>query len=312
MSQFHPELRRAAALIPPISFGPTLARLAVAAQHWSGTPRPPLVEGVSIRDELITASDGVSIRVRTYVPTADPRTRPAMLWIHGGGMILGTPEQDQVQNIELCRKLGLVIAAVDYRVSPACTYPIPLEDCYAALAWLHSQAGQLNLSPGRIAVGGASAGGGLAAGLAQLAHDRQEYAVAFQLLIYPMLDDRTTLRTDIDEKKLRLWTTKSNRFGWSSYLGGNPGRDDIPEYAAPARRRDLSRLPPAWIGVGTCDLFHDEDVDYAQRLKAAGVSCTLEVVEGAFHGFDVVGPKTDVVRRFRQCYTNQLLSALSG
>jgi acetyl esterase/lipase len=135
-------------------------------------------------------------------------------------------------------------------------------------------------------VAGASAGGGLAAGLTLLSRDRKEIPVAFQLLVYPMLDDRTVART-IDGRNHRLWTAGSNRFGWTSYLGREPGRVDVPAYAAPARAESLAGLPPTWIGVGTFDLFHDEDVAYAKRLEAAGVAVELEVVSGVFHGFDV-------------------------
>ncbi|HUD28156.1 MAG TPA: alpha/beta hydrolase fold domain-containing protein, partial [Novosphingobium sp.] len=145
-------------------------------------------------------------------------------------------------------------------------------------------------------------GAGLAAGLVLFAHDRGEIPVALQLLVYPMLDDRTALRSDVDQSNLRLWNSRSNLLGWTSYLGRAPGGDDVPDYAAPARRGDLHGLPPAWIGVGTCDLFHDEDVAYARRLREAGVPCTLVVVDGAFHGFDLVGQKARVVRDFRESY----------
>ena len=235
-----------------------------------------------------------------------------MLWMHGGGFVIGTPEQDEAHSIELCRSLGLVIVAVDYRLAMEHPYPAPLEDCYAALRWLHANASDLNVANDRIAVGGNSAGAGLAAGLALLAHDRNEFGIAFQLLIYPMLDDRTTLRTDVEERDLRLWTTKSNLFGWRSYLGREPGGHEIPDYAAPARRKDLRGLPRSWIGVGTCDLFHDEDIDYARRLNDAGVPCTLEIVDGAFHGFEIAGLEKEVVRNFRRSYFRTLRSWLGG
>ena len=310
MSRFHPELRRAAFWLPRLSFGPTLTRLANGLQRWRGTSPPPEIEGVTIRDEIISGGDGQPLRVRLYLPEAAAQPRAAMLWMHGGGMIIGVPEQDELQNLELSRDFGLVIAAVDYRLSPQHPFPAPLEDCYAALAWLQSQAAALNISPDRIAVGGASAGAGLAAGLALLAQDRREVALAFQLLIYPMLDDRTALRTDIDERRLRLWTTKGNRFGWRSYLAREPGGGDVSAYAAPARRQDLSGSPPAWIGVGTCDLFHDEDVSYARRLAEAGAPCTLKVVDGAFHGFDLVCQGVAVARDFRQSYYAALCEGL--
>jgi acetyl esterase/lipase len=310
MSHFHPELRRAAFWIPRLSFGPRLTRLANRLQRAGKPPRPPEIDGVTIRDEIVAGGNGQPMRVRLYLPNGAVGSRAAMLWMHGGGMIIGVPEQDEAQNVELCRDYGLVVAAVAYRLSPQHPYPAPLEDCYAALRWLHSHANALQISTDRLAVGGNSAGAGLAAGLALLAHDRAEFSVAFQLLIYPMLDDRTAVRTDVDERRLRLWTTKSNRFGWRSYLGREPGGEGVPVYAAPARRDDLSGLPPAWIGVGTCDLFHDEDVSYARRLSAAGVPCTLKVVEGAFHGFEIAGRGAAIVRDFRCSYVTALSDGL--
>jgi len=141
---------------------------------------------------------------------------------------------------------------------------------------------------------------------------RDEVRPAFQLLVYPMLDDRTVLRTDIDPKKLRMWSPGSNRFGWASYLGGQPGSADVSPYAAPARRDDLSGLPPAWIGVGTLDLFHDEDLVYARRLESAGVPCEVHIVEGAFHGFDAVFRKAGVTRAFWEEQARALRAALLG
>jgi acetyl esterase/lipase len=158
----------------------------------------------------------------------------------------------------------------------------------------------------RIAVGGASAGGGLAAALAQLAHDQREVGPVFQLLLYPMLDDRTALRPDLDDGSNVTWNQESNRYGWESYLGRKCGEQDLPEYAVPARRRDLSGLPPAWIGVGTVDLFHDEAVAYAQRLRECGVKCELQIVPGAFHGFDVFDPQPQVVQDFRRSQISAL------
>jgi acetyl esterase/lipase len=145
----------------------------------------------------------------------------------------------------------------------------------------------------RLAIGGASAGGGLAAALALLTRDRGEISLTAQLLVYPMLDDRTVYRKGLDKPGLRLWNQSSNKFGWSAYLG-NADRS----VAVPARREDLSGLPPAWLGVGTFDLFHDEDLAYAERLKAAGVPCEVEVVPGAFHGFDGIVPKARVSQSF--------------
>ena len=229
-----------------------------------------------------------------------------MLWIHGGGYVMGTAAQDDA----LCRSyadaLGIVVASVDYRLAPEVQFPVPLHDCYEGLTWL---ADRPDVDATRIAVGGASAGGGLAASLALLARDRGEVPLAFQLLTYPMLDDRTACLKGIDERNFRLWNNKSNQFGWQSYTGTSPGSPGITALASPARSEDLSGLPPAWIGVGTLDLFHDEDVTYAGRLKESGVDCDLEVVPGAFHGFDLVG-KSGVTRKFRAAQMAALNNAL--
>ncbi len=164
-------------------------------------------------------------------------------------------------------------------------------------------------TPRGVAVGGASAGGGLAAATALLARQRGDVALAFQLLTYPMLDDRTPGRTGIDERHFRLWNNRSNRFGWQSYTGLAPGSPGVTALASPARSDDLSGLPPAWIGVGTLDLFYDEDLAYAERLRQAGVDCAVVEVPGAFHGFDMVA-KAPVVQAFRAAQVAALAGAL--
>jgi acetyl esterase/lipase len=247
-------------------------------------------------------------RLRIYRPDALTAPAAGLVWLHGGGMVIGSARQDDGFVGALARDLGIVVASVDYRLAPAHPYPAPLDDCYTGLQWLHEQP---DVDATRIAVGGASAGGGLAASLAQVAHDRGEFAVAFQLLIYPMLDDRTATRPGVDGRRHRLWTQKSNHFGWRSYLGQEPGSDSVTAPAAPARRVNLEGLPPAWIGVGTNDLFHDEDVKYADRLRSAGVPCTLETVDGAFHGFDLIAPKTGVAKAFHASWSAALSGALT-
>lgn len=235
------------------------------------------------------------------VPTA------ALLWIHGGGYLLGTPAQDDALCKLLCERLGIVVGAVSYRLAPRHPFPAALDDCFAGLRWL---AQQPYVDAERLAVGGASAGGGLAAAVAQRARDEQ-LSLRLQLLVYPMLDDRTCLRTDIAERDFRLWNNKANRYGWRSYTGQEPGSAGLSAPAVPARCQDLAGLAPAWIGVGTCDLFHDEDVEYAERLRAAGVPCDLHVVEGAFHGFDAIAAKAPVVREFNRAKVEALAAALA-
>jgi acetyl esterase/lipase len=248
-----------------------------------------------------------SVTVRVHQPHSIEQPVPALLWIHGGGFVIGSAAQDDALCRRFSEELGIIVAAVDYRLAPEHPFPVPLNDCHDALVWL---ARQVHIDGSRLAIGGASAGGGLAAGLALLAAERGEVAPAFQLLAYPMLDDRTGTRTDLDESSYRLWNNKSNRFGWQSYAGYPSGSDQISDLAAPSRRSTLSGLPPAWIGVGTLDLFHDEDVAYADRLRAAGVDCTLEVVPGAFHGFDSIRPKARVSEAFRTSQIQALAAAL--
>jgi acetyl esterase/lipase len=236
--------------------------------------------------EVITLGSGAGVRLFRPVGVAEPM--PALLWIHGGGYVIGTAQQDD----RLCRgfstRLGITVASVEYRLAPEHPYPAPLEDCYTALTWL---AALPAVDGERIAIAGASAGGGLAAALAFLARDRGEVTPVLQVLAYPMLDDRSSLTAQ--NPNYRLWDTRSNQFGWTAYLG-----DADPLAAVPSRRDDLSGLAPAWIGVGTNDLFHDEDLAYAERLSNSGVPCRVEVIPGAFHGFDVMASKAQVSQRF--------------
>ncbi|MCB2214248.1 alpha/beta hydrolase [bacterium] len=255
-----------------------------------------------VRIETITIpgpADAPQLRLRLYQPETTERPTPALLWLHGGGYVMGRPKMDDPRCLGYARELGITVASVDYRLAPRHPFPAALDDAYAALQWLAARADALDLDPERIAVGGASAGGGLAAALAQLARDRSEVRPAFQFLIFPMLDDRTVGRADLRDRRFVLWNQRSNRFAWEAYLGGTAGGPETPEYAAPARRADLSGLPPAWIGVGTEDLFYAEGSAYAQRLRDRGVDCTFEAVQGAYHGFDVYGGNIPIVRDFR-------------
>jgi acetyl esterase/lipase len=246
-----------------------------------------------------------SVPVRLHHPADGAARSPAILWIHGGGFIGGSPGQDDGLCRRMAEELGAVVAAVDYRLAPEHPFPAPLEDCHDVLVWLASRD---DVDPARIAIAGASAGGGLAAQLALLVRERGGVRPTLQALAYPMLDDRTVTRTDVDERHFRLWNNRANRAGWSAYLAGEPGAPDVSAMAAPARHEDLTGLPPAWIGVGSLDLFHDEDMAYADRLREAGVPCEVMVVEGVFHGFDAVRPSAAASRRFREA----MIAALAG
>lgn len=298
-SPYHPELALVR-FLPSMPTGPRMVRLMRKA-----TPRG-MDPGPDVTVQEIVISPTVSIRL--FRPAASSGPVPVMLWMHGGGHLFGTPEQDDRSSIAFVRELRIAVAAARYRLGSDGPAPASVEDCYSALEALAARGAEWGIDRTRLAIGGASAGGGVAAGLALYALDRSGVQPAFQLLVYPMLDDRTVLRSAADAKYHRGWNTKNNRHGWTTYTGGEPGRPGVSAYAAPARREDLTGLPPTWIGVGSIDLFHDEDVEYARRLNAAGVPCGLHVVPGATHGFDQMFAKTEVVKDFRQQQVNALRS----
>lgn len=255
----------------------------------------PIAAGVRTRDETARVEGREPVGVRLYEPANRQAPTGVLYWIHGGGFILGMHSSGNPFCSRVADELGVLVVSVDYRVAPEYPFPTPLEDCYTGLRWVHDNADELGVAPDRIAIGGDSAGGGLSACLAQLALDRGEVAIALQLLVYPMLDDRTCLRTDLGNLGRVGWDPASNRFGWTSYLGHPPREGLTQEYAVAARRDDLSGLPPAWIGVGSIDLFHDEDLEYARRLREAGVEVEVQVVEGMPHGADGFGTAPSIV-----------------
>lgn len=291
-SPFHPDLRRIARLAPRSLVGPRSLRLLrrlTGLQTW-GSPA-----GV----EVLALGPGASVRVQRPDSVTGPTA--ALLWIHGGGYVLGRGAQDDGLCHRFSRELGITVGSVDYRLAPEHPYPAALEDCYAALLRLAELPG---VDPTRIAIGGASAGGSLTAALALLARDRGEVTPVLQLLSYPMLDDRSSALPS--NRDYRLWSPKSNAFGWASYLGGAD-----PAMAVPARRDDLAGTAPAWLGVGNLDLFYEEDLAYARRLNEAGVPCELEIVDGAFHGFDLLIPKAGVSRSYFASQCASLRRALT-
>ncbi|MFT3893997.1 MAG: alpha/beta hydrolase fold domain-containing protein [Anaerolineales bacterium] len=300
-STIHPELQGFARRVPKFSITSGNLWLWRFFTNLQGAAKPP--KDVTIQDIFIPGKDKkTKIRLHVYKPKSHVGLVPGLVWLHGGGYVIGTPEIDDLLCIKLVQELGIVVISVDYRLAPQHPFPAALDDAYESLKWAKVYSRRVGID-NRIAIGGRSAGGGLAAALAQLAHDQKEIPLAAQLLIYPMLDDRTSSRTDLVEHEITTWSRVSNRFGWASYLRSGSGAGSYPEYAVSARRDDLSGLPPAWIGVGTPDLFHDEDVKYAKRLKDQGVTCELKIVDGAYHGFDVIAPSTQVARDFQMSLT---------
>ncbi len=304
-----PEVREAIAALPAMGLtAENLARVRAArAADWEGVA---LSDEVERREVLVPGPAGSpDVAVRVHRPRGVEGALPCVYWMHGGGMVLGSARQDDQRFDRWCSRHRCVGVAVDYRLAPETPYPGPLEDCYAGLRWVHAHAAELGVDADRIGIGGASAGGGLAAGLALLARDRGEVPVAFQLLVYPMIDDRRiTVSSGWD---VPIWNPSANAFGWSAYLGGLAGAD-VPAYAAPARATDVGGLPEALVVVGALDGFLDEDVTYSQRLLQAGVPVELHVYPGAPHGFDGFAPETAVARQCRRDTNGWLARMLAG
>jgi acetyl esterase/lipase len=270
-----------------------------------------------VRREVPSTDDAPAVPVYVYEPPvgagagpAEPA--PAVLWIHGGGLVIGHPVVYHDICRRLARELGAVVVSVDYRLAPVDPFPAGLEDCYSALRWLHDEADDLGVDAARIGVAGDSAGGGLTAALCQVALDRGGPAVAFQAMKYPMLDDRSVLRADHAGRGAFVWTPESNAYAWGAYLGHPVTEDEDRPYASASRRSDLAGLPPAWIGMGELDLFHDEDVAYAERLRAAGVDCELLVVPGMYHGAEGLAAKAEAMVGFEDALVAALRRGLSA
>ena len=267
-----------------------------------------LSDAVERRDFAVPGANGApDVRIRVHRPKGAAGPLPCLYFMHGGGYVMGSYGMDDLRFDTWCPLLGCAGVSVDYRLAPETPYPGPLDDCYAGLAWLHQNAKTLGIDPARIGIGGASAGAGLAAGLALLARDRGVLPIAFQLLIYPMIDDRMT--TASRGWAVPVWAPGSNRQGWSAYLGAL-SNGKVPIYAAAARANNLAGLPPTQIVVGALDGFLDEDVDYAMRLTHAGVPTELHVFPGAPHGFDGMMPATTLARRARQTMEQWLARVL--
>ena len=294
LAAVHPTLRRGLSPLIRWLAGHKLTPRWIGGLFWVGRAIQ-VMAGIGTPSQSVTVKDAPDVKVWLIDrrKTTDTPT-PAVLHIHGGGFVSGMPALMFGMLKKLSAELDCLVVTVDYRLAPWTKFPGALEDNHAALGWLHANASALNIDVRRIAVMGDSAGGGHAAMLAIAARDRAEFApLLFQLLIYPMLDDRTgsTRPTSSPLMGAQMWTAAHNIFGWASLLGLPAGCEAPPYGSVPARVADLSGLPPAWIGVGTLDLFHDEDIAYARRLQEAGVPVTLEVVEGAYHGFDGLVPE---------------------
>jgi acetyl esterase/lipase len=257
----------------------------------------PTPADVDTTDYTLTTVDGATVRLRWYAKRGTPaEPGPAAVYLHGGGMILGHIDLFDGSLSRYVSASGTPILSVDYRLAPEHPHPAPVEDAYAGLVWLHEHAAELGVDPARIAVFGDSAGGGLAAGVSILARDRQGPAIAKQILLMPMLDDRN-LTPDPQLAPFVLWSWDDNRTGWGALLGDAGGGPNVPASAAPARVTDPAGLPAAYIEVGQLDIFRDEDLTYALRLSQAGVPVEFHLHSGVPHEFESIAFTSDAAQR---------------
>jgi len=300
------ELRPALDYFPEIALN--LDSLAVLRAFPSPDPllEPPYKETIIQHPER-----DAGLRILIIDPGPTGKLRPALLYLHGGGFVFGSPEQILPTMQKLAADVGCVICLPAYRLAPENTFPAPLEDNYLALSWMFENAKSLGIDTDRIAVGGDSAGGGHAANLAIAARDRQLCPISFQLLLYPMLDDRTGSSRPVPDKVGEfIWTVESNKFGWSSYLGCPAGGPNVPSQAVPARRKNLTKLPSTLIATGSLDLFCDENTRFAERLARNGIDVDLQIFPGAYHGFNVLVPEAEISKSFHRCCVAGLRGAI--
>jgi acetyl esterase/lipase len=272
----------------------------------------PPIEGVVAVDRTVPGPAGApGVKIRHFRPAGRTEALPVLVWMHGGGWVLGGIELDDLMARQLAKDVQCAVVSVEYRLAPEHPYPAALEDCYAVVKWLAADGRSQGIDATRIAVGGASAGGGLAAGLALLARDRGDVQIHFQLLIYPALNDRNVAQVDEGVPENPFWSRENALRSWRAYLAHGVGSDEVPVYAAPTRADDLSGLPPAFIAAAGVDMFMPDNLDYAERLTAAGVPTELHLYPGAFHAFDAFAPMARVAQQFVTDRNRALQRALS-
>jgi len=280
-----PELAALVALLPVYEPGSPDESRARARAYTAARPDVPGRAALHVTDQLVPGpSGGDSVRVRVYRRRADGPPRPAVVYIHGGGFIAGDLETEELRCVRFAAEAGCVVVSVDYRLAPEHRYPAAVDDCYAALSWTTASAAELGVDPVRIGVAGASSGGNLAAATALLARDRGKPAIAFQLLVYPTLDDR---RQTVSQQFVGTPMVDGSDCErcWEYYLGAD--HRDVSPYAAPGRAADLNGLPPTYLMTAELDPLRDEGIEFATRLLGAGVSVDLHQFAGTFHGFDL-------------------------
>ncbi len=251
---------------------------------------------IQFSEEWITRKDGSKLRICIFKPINAKENGPGILWFHGGGYAIGSPESAKFMAGKLMEVSDCVVFAPEYRLSVDAPYPAALEDAYATLLWMKDNAERFGIRSNQLMVGGDSAGGGLTVALTLYARDKGEVSIAFQMPLYPMIDDRMTSESAVDNNA-PVWNSKSNYNAWKLYLGDQFGTPNVPSYAAPARAENYNNLPPAATFVGELEPFRDETIQYVNNLRSAGVPVKFEIYKGCYHGFEQICPSAEVSKR---------------
>ena len=308
-NRVNPEIVRMLDLFPPLDLDNYEAARAAQAQ----APLAPQDPNITITNKIIDGPDGNALRIRIYEPNAKTKELAGLLWIHGGGYVLGAPEENDGLCQQFVNEVGCVVVSVDYRLVPEHPYPAPIEDCYTALTWLADNATNLGVDQKRIGVAGLSAGGGLTAALALLARDRKGPELCFQMPLYPMIDDRNNTPSNYEITGNYIWNHDLNEKGWNFYLNGDNGKEDVSIYAAPARAtvEELRNLPYTYTCVGQLDPFRDETLTYVTKLAQAGVDVEFHLYPGGYHAYEIVNPEAEISKRTNQEYVNAVKYVLN-
>jgi acetyl esterase/lipase len=305
ISRVAPELKEILTVFPPLNLPEGLE----AARQAPAIPIEKL-ESVNISTRTIPGGDSQEMKIKIYEPVSRNAGKlPALLFIHGGGYVLGDVDGSDGDCQLFAEEAQCVVVSVEYRLAPEHPYPAPLEDCYAALVWMTNAAEELKIDVSRVAIAGQSAGGGLTAALSLLARDRKGPAISFQMPLYPMIDDRNVTPSSYEITDERaIWNRGNNLAGWRMYLGEH-ANGEISPYAAPAHAKNLSNLPPTFTCVGQLDPFRDETIEYVAKLAQAGVAVEFHLYPGAYHGFELLNPTSEIGKQARSEYVQALKKA---
>ncbi|MCE0767603.1 alpha/beta hydrolase [Pseudonocardia kujensis] len=311
--RFDPELQPWISMLPELDVRDLPTARARMESLKVAMPPYVLPEGIELETRTIPGpAEAPDVPVLIFSPVWRGETRPALVYLHGGGFVLGDADGDKELPALLAAEVGAVVVSVDYRLAPEHPFPAAVEDCYAALTWLASHAEQFGIDDARIGIGGVSAGGGLAAGTALLARDRGGPALCFQFLDVPELDDRLETPSMQSFVDTPLWNRSNAVESWQHYLGDHASTDEVSPYAAPARATDLAGLPPAYLAVCEFDPLRDEGIAYAQSLVQNGVPTELHLYPGAFHGSGGLVPTAELSRRMRAELVDAIRRGLSA